>query len=100
MPSRPSKRGQRPSTDPNVSAFEAVQALTGRAGDDRVEKDEQALRSEAARILGRLGGSKGGKARAANLSKKRRSEIAKKAASARWAAVSGAKEVRGARTKT
>lgn len=34
--------------------------------------------------LGRLGGLKGGKARAKKLSKKRRSEIAKKAAKARW----------------
>ena len=34
--------------------------------------------------LGRLGGMKGGKARAAKLSKKRRSEIARKAAEARW----------------
>jgi hypothetical protein len=79
MPSRPSKKGQRPSTDPNVAAFEAVRALTGRADDD-----EQAARSQAARTLGLLGGSKGGKMRAANLSKKRRVEIAKKAAAARW----------------
>jgi hypothetical protein len=35
--------------------------------------------------LGRLGGLKGGKARAANLSAKKRKEIAKKAADARWA---------------
>lgn len=34
--------------------------------------------------LGRLGGLKGGKARAKVLSAKRRSEIAKKAAKARW----------------
>jgi hypothetical protein len=34
--------------------------------------------------LGRLGGLKGGKARAAKFSKKRRSEIAKRAAAARW----------------
>lgn len=34
--------------------------------------------------LGKLGGLKGGKARAKALSKKRRSEIAKKAAKARW----------------
>jgi hypothetical protein len=34
--------------------------------------------------LGRLGGLKGGKARAAKLSKKKRAEIAKKAAKARW----------------
>jgi len=34
--------------------------------------------------LGRLGGLKGGKARAAKLSTKRRKEIAKKAAKTRW----------------
>ena len=38
----------------------------------------------AAVALGRKGGLKGGKARAAKLSAKRRSEIAKKAARARW----------------
>jgi hypothetical protein len=37
-----------------------------------------------AQILGRQGGLKGGKARAKSLSPKRRSEIAKKAAAARW----------------
>jgi hypothetical protein len=41
-------------------------------------------KNPAAVALGRLGGLKGGKARAAKLSKKRRSEIAKKAAQARW----------------
>lgn len=34
--------------------------------------------------LGRLGGLKGGKARASKLTKEQRSEIAKKAAKARW----------------
>lgn len=34
--------------------------------------------------LGKKGGEKGGKARAESLSKKKRSEIAKKAAKARW----------------
>lgn len=48
--------------------------------------DDKRLRSEAASILGKLGGSKGGKARAANLSSTRRREIAKKAANARWKA--------------
>jgi hypothetical protein len=36
------------------------------------------------REMGRRGGQKGGKARAASLSKKERSEIAKKAAQTRW----------------
>jgi hypothetical protein len=34
--------------------------------------------------LGRLGGAKGGHARAAKLSAKKRKEIAQKAAAARW----------------
>ena len=38
----------------------------------------------AARDLGRLGGAKGGKARAASLSSERRVEIARLAAKARW----------------
>lgn len=39
----------------------------------------------AAKALGRLGGLKGGKARAEKLSAERRKEIAKKAAAKRWA---------------
>jgi hypothetical protein len=42
-------------------------------------------KNPAAVALGRLGGQKGGKARAAKLSPKKRSAIAKKAAAARWA---------------
>ena len=42
-------------------------------------------KNPAAVMLGRLGGLKGGKARAAKLTKKQRSDIAKKAAAARWA---------------
>jgi hypothetical protein len=41
-------------------------------------------KNAAAVALGRLGGKKGGPARAAKLSKARRSEIAQKAAAARW----------------
>lgn len=41
-------------------------------------------KNPAAVYLGRLGGLKGGKARADKLSKKRRVEIAQKAAKARW----------------
>jgi hypothetical protein len=43
-------------------------------------------KNPAAVALGRLGGKKGGPARAKKLSKARRSEIAKKAARARWKA--------------
>lgn len=41
-------------------------------------------KNPAAVALGRLGGLKGGRARAEKLSSKRRKEIAKKAAIARW----------------
>ena len=41
-------------------------------------------KSDLARALGALGASKGGKARAAALSAKERSAIAKKAAAKRW----------------
>ena len=51
---------------------------------DAEPKPEQPEKNPAAVALGRLGGLKGGKARAASLSKKKRSEIAKKAAAARW----------------
>lgn len=42
-------------------------------------------KNPAAVELGKLGGKKGGPARAAKLSKRRRSDIAKRAAQARWA---------------
>jgi hypothetical protein len=41
-------------------------------------------KNPAAVALGKLGASKGGKARAEKLSDKRKSEIASKAAQARW----------------
>jgi hypothetical protein len=41
-------------------------------------------KNPAAVLLGRLGGKKGGAARARKLTKEQRSEIARKAAQARW----------------
>lgn len=52
--------------------------------DEEPEEQEEDTRNQAAVALSKLGASKGGKARAKKLSKKRRSEIAKKAAQARW----------------
>ena len=52
--------------------------LTGEPLDKEPEKNPHAV------ALGRLGGQKGGKARAAKLSAKKRSQIAKQAARARW----------------
>jgi hypothetical protein len=45
---------------------------------------EEPKKNPAAVALGRLGGLKGGKARAAKLSATKRKQIAKKAAAARW----------------
>lgn len=48
------------------------------------EPDPNAGKNPAAVALGKLGGAKGGKARAANMTRKQRSDAARKAASARW----------------
>jgi hypothetical protein len=51
------------------------------AATDETEPDAESAKTRA----GRVGGRRGGNARAAALSKQQRSEIAKKAANARWA---------------
>ena len=53
---------------------------------DQVTGGDNPVKNAAAVALGRLGGLKGGKARAEKLSQKQRSSIAKKAAKARWSA--------------
>lgn len=52
--------------------------------DEATAERKPDTRDPAAVSLGRRGGLKGGKARAAKLSPEQRSEIAKKAAAARW----------------
>lgn len=69
--------------DFNELAFDIVQQVT----DEDHSKDpseESADKNPHAVALGRLGGLKGGPARAKKLSKKKRSDIAQKAATARW----------------
>jgi hypothetical protein len=61
-----------------------VHRIVAEATGDSVVFTEAELRSQAASILGKLGASKGGKARAKNLSAERRKQIAKKAAISRW----------------
>ena len=53
-------------------------------GEAPPEVDPDEGKNPAAVALGRLGGAKGGNARAAKLSAARRKAIAKKAAKARW----------------
>jgi hypothetical protein len=82
MPNRSSKTPKRP-RDFNANAFQSVAILTGTAEPPPKDQPEDPLRAAAA-ALGRRGGLKGGKARAAKLSPEERSEIARKAAAARW----------------
>ncbi|MFN8290266.1 MAG: hypothetical protein U0U70_08420 [Chitinophagaceae bacterium] len=65
--------------DTNKRAKSIVDIATGENQDKPIDEVKA-----AAAALGRLGGLKGGKARANSLSPKKRSEIAKKAAAARW----------------
>jgi hypothetical protein len=67
--------------DMNQLAKAIVDIATREADED---KKEEPVKNPAAVALGRLGGLKGGKARAESLTPKKRSEIAKKAAKARW----------------
>jgi hypothetical protein len=65
-------------TDINKLAMSIVAAATEGEPEENTGKNPHAV------ALGRAGGLKGGKARAAALSKKKRSAIAKRAAKARW----------------
>ena len=67
---------KRSSSDLNQTAFNIVQQSTGQT--PKPEKNPSAV------ALGRLGGLKGGKARAATLSAEQRKKIASTAANARW----------------
>ncbi len=72
MPKGP--QGQKRPADVIGNAVHVMRIATG-----EIEETKPAPKSAAAEL-----GSKGGKARAAALSKKRRSEIARTAASKRW----------------
>jgi len=58
--------------------------ITRKATEEKKPEPEQPEKNAAAVELGRKGGIKGGKARAEKLTPEQRSEIAKKAAAARW----------------
>jgi len=63
--------------------------------DEPAENPTTPEKNPHAAALGRLGGMKGGPARAAKLSAAQRSEIARKAAAARWHGSRDAEEDRG-----
>jgi hypothetical protein len=78
MPKRSSKKA-----DEDVNTLAASIVAQATAEDGKVEIPDDAV-SAVMRAMGRRGGLKGGKARAATLSPAKRKAIAKKAAAARW----------------
>ena len=78
MPTRSSKP-KRP-RDVNQLAKAIVDIATGQEPEPKPEREK----NPAAVALGKLGGAKGGRARAEALTPEQRSEIAKKAAAKRW----------------
>lgn len=80
MPTRASKKRPR---DVNQLAKMIVDISTGEATDEEMPPEKE--KNPAAVALGKLGASAGGKARAEKLSAKKRREIARRAAQARWA---------------
>ena len=76
----PTKKSRRP-RDPNQIAYNVVREATGE--DEKFEPEKREKNPHAV-ALGRLGGKKGGKARAEALTPEERSAIARQAAAARW----------------
>ncbi len=68
--------------DINQIAKSIVDLATGESNNETPKEDS--TKNAAAVQLGRLGGLKGGAARAKSLTPERRAEIAKKAAAKRW----------------
>lgn len=77
------KRSSIPPSDPNVAAARLIDRLTG-SEPAQQPKPPPPEKNAAAVALGRLGGRKGGKARAANLTPEQLAEIGRKGATARW----------------
>ena len=80
MPKQSSK-AKRPRRDEVQAAYAVIQHAIQQT---ESQPAEMGGKNPAAVALGRLGGLKGGKARAEKLSARKRSEIAKKGAAARW----------------
>ena len=78
MPKRSSKKKN--IRDVNLLASSIIEQVTG----EKPLKSGNSTKNPAAVALGRLGGLKGGKARAKKLTPEQRKEIARKAAKTRW----------------
>ena len=80
-----SSRRKKKEHDFAITAFRVVQEAIGEAPEpEEAPEPTPEERHAAAVALGRLGGKKGGPARASKLTSEQRKEIAKKAAAARW----------------
>lgn len=77
------KKSKPPRDINQLAAFIAEQATSDPKPDQQQDASEP-QKNQAAVELGRLGGKKGGKARAEKLTPEQRKEIAQKAARARW----------------
>ncbi len=75
MPTRSSKK---------FDLSQLAKSIVDQATGEEPKQEPPHVKNEAAVALGRLGGKKGGAARAASLTPEQRSEIAKKAAAGRW----------------
>lgn len=85
MPERSSKtKREGTAHDFAVTARRVVEQAIGEQLDGSQLDDPDNHKNPAAVALGKLGGVKGGHARAQSLSAKRRKEIAQQAASIRW----------------
>jgi hypothetical protein len=78
------KRSRKKNPDINEIAAQIVQQVTGPPVSASPQITSQRAKNPAAVELGRLGGLKGGKARAKKLSAAKRAKIARKAAKTRW----------------
>jgi hypothetical protein len=77
-------RNKRKTRDLNKLAAQIVAEATGQVTTKEIAKPLTKDKNPAAVALGRLGGLKSGAARMTKLSSKKRKEIARKAAKARW----------------
>jgi hypothetical protein len=84
MEKKPRKKKR--DSDFAVTAFRVVQEATGQVepAPEETEPELYEGKNPHAVALGRLGGLKGGKARAAKMTPEQRREIARKAAQKRW----------------
>lgn len=87
MPKGSSKKGKR--EDSSQAAHRILETIIEKTEADAPADDAPPMEitpemRAAAAAFGRMGGKLGGPARAAKLSPKKRSDIAKKAAAARW----------------